>query len=186
MKPENPSHELLLFPRATAWGQHLLPLAPVHNGAREGSATPTQGPLAHHWVTPSYQAEATAPPQAGIEAEHTGVTANHHGVKVQHTQALQAAGPGKGHVGLATGKHAAQGDLHAIQGHALGMERQRWSQLCLKSFVPQSLTPPHQPSYCPWISWPSPGILRQRDRLTLDGYLSRRGSRRYIQDKREG
>lgn len=75
--------------------------------------------MVHHWVTPSYQSKASAPPQGGIEAQHTGVTANHHGVKVQHTQALQAAGPGKGHVGLAAGKHTTQRDLHTIQGHAL-------------------------------------------------------------------
>lgn len=75
--------------------------------------------MTHRWVTPSYQSKVTAPPQGGIEAQHTGVTANHCGVKVQNTQALQAAGSGKGHVGLATGKHTAQRDLHAIQGHAL-------------------------------------------------------------------
>lgn len=122
LKPENLSHGLLLSPRAAAWGPHLLPLAPVHTGAREGAATPTQGPLAHHSVTPSYQAKATAPPQGGIEAQHTGVTANHHGIKVQHTKALQATGPGKSHVGLAAGKYTAQRDLHTIQGHPLGME----------------------------------------------------------------
>lgn len=53
--------------------------------------------------------------------------------------------------------------------------------LCAKEPDPTS-----PPSHCSWIFWPIPEILRQRDRLTLDGYLNRRGSRRYIQDKREG
>lgn len=75
--------------------------------------------MAHHWVTPSYQAEAPALLQGGIKVQHLGITANHHGVKVQHTQAMQTAGPGKGHIGLAAGKHTAQRNLHAIQGHAL-------------------------------------------------------------------
>ena len=128
-------------------------------------------------MTPSYQAEGPIPPQGSIEAQNTGVTANHHGVKVQHAEALQAAGPGKGHVGLAAGKHTAQRHLHTIQGHALGRERQGWSHLslcfpCAQEADPTSSSPAMAPDLLALFIESEP---ERQD----DGCLSKGVSRKY-------
>lgn len=199
---EKPNRGLVLSSRATAWEPASPSSCPCPQQSRKRLCHPhssvpwpslhpssqaAHGHMAHHWVTPSYQAEAPASPQVGIEAQHTGITANRHGVKVQHTQALQAAGPGKGYVGLATGKHTGQRDLHTVQGHALGgggteLEPAQPEILCAQEPDPTFPSPATAPGSPRLVQ----RFLRQKDRLTADGCLSRMGSRRHIQDKNRG
>lgn len=140
IRTRKPSH---WGPQPAASTCRSLQGAPLPQGC---TRLPLSLSRAHSWVT--YQIKAPAPPQGGIEAQHAGIAADHQGVKVQHPQALQAAGAGEGHIGLPAGKHSAQGDLHTIQRHALRAGKGQ-SQLNLKS--PSSKNPNllRQPSPVP-------------------------------------